>query len=235
MKQLDPTVFVVDDDKAVREAVHLSLRAAGFLAESYASAHAFLQHFDSERPGCLVLDICMPDMNGLELQQTLSQKDINIPIIFLSGQADVTTSVRALRAGALHFFEKPFDTKALLESIQEAVRLDAESRERELHKKIALRRLAELTPREQEIFELLIDGLPNKDIAIQLNISPRTIEVHRSRVMHKTRSRSTTDLLAMAMVSGVYNNRRARIETANSDHPASSKQMFSRPMHGLEP
>jgi len=198
------TVFLVDDDDAVRDALELLLESAGINTASYPSAAAFLDHYDPGRPGCLVLDIRMPAMSGMELQAALAGKSVNIPIIFLSGHGNVSMSAKAFRSGAVDFLEKPFDENVLLERIHEAIRLDRANREATARRTAACTRLATLTRREHEVMLLIVTGHANKEIATKLDLSHRTIETHRGRIMEKTAAQSLTELIEIALASGSH-------------------------------
>lgn len=194
-----PTVYIVDDDRAVRDSLNLILRASGLTAQGYASAEAFLEAYQDDGPGCLLLDVRMPGMNGLELQRSLGQRHITLPIIFISGHADVPTSVSAMRAGAEDFLEKPFRKEQLLKRVREALRRDEQQRaEREARCEI-LQRLAQLTPREREVMALVIEGKSNKEIGRLLGTSHRTVDVQRARVMEKMRTGTPQELTALAI------------------------------------
>jgi len=193
----DPTVFVVDDDEPVRDAIGMLLDTVDLPYESYASAQEFLDAYDPARRGCLVLDIRMPGMSGLELQQRLEEMRAGLPIVFITGHGDVPMAVEAMKRGAQDFLRKPFDDDELLDSVRRA--LSAEARHSaEAEQTAALQsRVAELTPREQEVFERVAQGQANKVIAIELGISERTVEIHRSQVMHKTGCRSLAELVRL--------------------------------------
>jgi RNA polymerase sigma factor (sigma-70 family) len=201
--QGQPTVFLVDDDDTVRNALALLLRTAGYATESYASARAFLDAYSAERPGCLVLDLTMPEINGLELQQALTAKGIDIPIIFLSGHGDIASSVQAIKAGAVDFLQKPVASEVLLARVVEALAEDAQHREQARKRADFLARLKRLTPREREILRLVMNGLTSKDIARQLTISHRTVEVHRLRIMQKLGAKTLPELIAVATSYGL--------------------------------
>ena len=202
MNSYKPTVFLVDDDNAVRDALELLLDSAGFNTMSYPSAAAFLENFDRNCRGCLVLDIRMPGMSGMELQTALVEKSINIPIIFLTGHGNVTMSAKAFRTGAIDFLEKPFDENVLLERIQEAMQLDQSNQALAARRADASTRLAALTPREREVMLLIVAGNANKEIATKLDLSTRTIETHRGRILEKTGAQSLADLIELAIASG---------------------------------
>ena len=202
MSKNEATVFLVDDDDAVRDALELLLDSVGLRTAAYPSAAAFLEHYDPGRRGCLVLDIRMPAMSGMELQAALAEKSVNIPIIFLSGHGNVSMSAKAFRSGAVDFLEKPFDENVLLERIHEAIRLDRSNRESTARRAAALTRLASLTRREHEVMLLIVTGHANKEIATKLDLSTRTVETHRGRIMEKTAAQSLTELMAIALESG---------------------------------
>lgn len=196
------TVFVVDDDEAVRESLALLVRSVGLEAETFDSAQAFLDAYRPERRGCLITDIRMPGMSGLELQETLSRDDIRIPVIVLTGYGNVPAAVKALKGGAVDFVEKPFNPEALLDLIRQAIDRDAEIRELAAHEAEVAKRMARLTPREHEVMSLVVAGNANKVIALELAISERTVELHRGRIMKKMRARSLAELMRMVLPQG---------------------------------
>lgn len=198
-----PTVFLVDDDPAIRGSLTLSLATAGLTVESYASAQDFLTAYTSARPGCLVLDVRMPEITGLELQALLAARGIRIPIIFISAHGDIPMSVKAIKAGAVDFLEKPFRRAALLDRIQEALAQDAAAREDEAKRAAMTARAARLTAREQEVLALVVAGRSSKEIARQLNVSHRTVETYRVRIMEKLDADSLSDLVAKAVAYGL--------------------------------
>ena len=204
MSAYKPTVFLVDDDNAVRDALELLLDSVGLSTVSYSSAAAFLDEFDQNRHGCLVLDIRMPGMSGMELQAALAEKSVNIPIIFLTGHGNVSMSAKAFRTGAIDFLEKPFDENVLLERIQEAIQLDQSNQAVAARRVDASTRMASLTPREREVMLLIVAGNANKEIATKLDLSTRTIETHRGRILEKTGAQSLTDLIELAIASGSH-------------------------------
>jgi RNA polymerase sigma factor (sigma-70 family) len=167
--------------------------------ETFASAQAFLDDYDSSKPGCLVLDVRMPGISGLELQERLAARRINVPIIFITGHGDVQMAVRALQAGAFDFVEKPFNDQDLLDRIQKAIAFDAERRGKEAQRAQLQALFASLTPREREVLDLVVEGMSNKAIANTLGLSAKTVEVHRAKVMEKMHARSISDLVKMAM------------------------------------
>jgi len=198
----EPTVFLVDDDDAVRDSLALLLDTMGLRTVAYPSAAAFLKNYKPCQPGCLVLDIRMPSMSGMELQAALAAQSMSIPIIFLSGHGNVSMSARAFRSGAVDFLEKPFDEHVLLQRIKEAIRLDQMNREAAARQHAVNTRMAALTPREREVLLLIVAGHSNKEIARHLELSTRTIETHRGHIMEKTGAHSLADLIELALASG---------------------------------
>jgi len=193
-----PTVFIVDDDGAVRHSLALLVKSMALRAETFESARAFLDEYDPGRPGCLVLDIRMPLMSGLELQQVLAERSIAIPIIFITGHGDVSMAVHAMRAGAVDFVEKPFKDQDLLDRINQALTLDRQRRAAADQLDSIRVRFASLTPRELEVMQRIVQGQANKVIALELGVSERTVEIHRAKVMSKTGAKSLAELVAMA-------------------------------------
>jgi FixJ family two-component response regulator len=194
-----PTVFVVDDDEPVRDAIGMLLETVDIPFECFDSGPAFLDAYDPARGGCLVLDIRMPGMSGLELQQRLNERDIRLPVVFITGHGDVPMAVEAMKRGAVDFIRKPFRDQELLDRIHEALSIDANSRAIDADLESIRRRIDNLTPREQEVFQRVAEGQANKVVAIDLGISERTVEIHRSQVMQKTGARSLADLVRMKL------------------------------------
>jgi len=192
-------IYLVDDEFAVRDSLTLLIRSSGRVVKSFESAEAFLNDYDNQQPGCLILDVRMPSMDGLELQEELSTRNINIPIIFISGNADIPDSAKAFRAGALDFLEKPFDNQILLERIEEAIAKDIEARKQFIEKNKILECFHRLTAREKEVLQLIISSHSNKEVAKILDVSPRTIDAHRARVMDKMHAENVAALVAMVM------------------------------------
>ena len=199
----EPTIFVVDDDEGVREAVSLLMESIGLAAESYPSAQAYLDAFDATRPGCLVLDVRMRGMSGLDLQQRLAGEPLHPPIIIVTGHGDVPMAVRAVQAGAVDFIEKPFNDQILLDAVHRALQRDAEVRGQAMRLADIKDRLQRLTPREREILDLIVAGRRNKVIAADLGISQSTVEAHRAKVMEKLEARSLSDLMRMVLLVSV--------------------------------
>jgi two-component system response regulator FixJ len=196
-----PTVFIVDDDAAIRFAMQALMDSVNLEHEIFGSADEFLEKANEHRPGCLVLDIRMPGLGGLELQEELIKRQSTLPIIFITGHGDVPMAVEAMQKGAVDFIQKPFRDQELLDRIREALATDEERREaQQQHAEIALR-LDRLTKREREVFELVVTGKPNKVIAYELGVSQRTVEIHRARVMEKMQARSLADLVKMHMTA----------------------------------
>jgi len=193
-----PTVYLVDDDEAVRGALVWSLKEAGLKVQAFASGEELLAANLGERPGCLVLDLRMPGMSGLDLQEALQQRGSHIPIIFISGHGDIPSSVRAIKAGAMDFVEKPLSRDALVERIREAFSIDEERRQQRATETEIVGRYRRLTAREREVMALVTSGLSNKEIARKLLISPRTVENHRARVMATMLADSLAQLCHMA-------------------------------------
>ena len=197
----DKTVFVVDDDAAVRQGLRFMLRAAGYGVEAFPSAPSFLEGYDPRRGGCLLLDVRMPQMTGLELQQQLNVRGWRIPVIFITGHGTVPLAIAAMKAGAFDFIEKPLREDVLLESIERALHWnDRAYYEERLERATLQTRVASLTPREREVFELVAAGEPNKVIARHLGISFRTVELHRAHIIEKLQAGSLSDLIRMGII-----------------------------------
>ncbi len=194
-----PAVYIVDDDAEVRDAIKLLMNSVGLAAETHESAQDYLEHFDPEHPGCLVLDIRMKGMSGLDLQDRLSQEPVHPPIIIITGHGDVPMAVRAVKSGAVDFIEKPFNEQLLLDAVHRAIERDAECRGRATRLADIRMRLDRLTPREREILDMVVTGNRNKVIAIDLGISQSTVEAHRAKVMEKMEADSLSDLMRMML------------------------------------
>ncbi|MGJ0485515.1 MAG: response regulator transcription factor [Methylomicrobium sp.] len=198
-EQSSAVVYLVDDEFAIRDSLTLLIESAGFTVQSFASALEFLDNYDSERPGCLLLDVRMPAMSGLELQKELNERGISIPIIFISGHAEVADSAKAFRAGAIDFLEKPFENSVLLERIEEGINKDIYARSQQSLKHEIQQRLEQLTPREMEVLRLIVSSHSNKESAKILKVSNRTIDAHRARIMDKLQVDSLAELMKIAM------------------------------------
>lgn len=203
MPDREAIVLVVDDDMSVREALEGLIRSAGLRVETFATAEEFLAHPPPDAPGCLVLDMRLPDLSGLDLQKRMAEINFEIPIVFITGHGDVPTSVQAMKAGALEFLTKPFADRDLLNAIQQAIKRDRAARRQQLKVKELHGRYQSLTPREREVMERVVSGLLNKQIAAELGTSVITIKAHRGQVMHKMRADSLADLVRMSDMLGI--------------------------------
>jgi two-component system, LuxR family, response regulator FixJ len=199
MMPADRLVFIVDDDEAVRDSLQLLLESAGHAVQAFETAGDALQSCRTRAPACIVTDVRMPEMDGLEFQEKLAAGGIHVPVIVMTGHADVPLAVRAMKAGAVDFIEKPFGDEAILASIEGALRRKPQA----AADPALVERLDSLTPREREVLELLVIGHPNKVIAHRLDISPRTVEIHRAHVMEKMKAKSLPELVRTAMQAGV--------------------------------
>ena len=201
----EQTVFIVDDDPAVRDALSWMIGSLQYPVETFDSAQAFLDVYDAEKAGCLVLDVRLPGMSGLQLQQKLNAENIDLPVIIITGHGDVPMAVRAMQAGAVNFFEKPFRDQEVLDCIQDALQQDARPRQNKESNKEVLENINTLTPREKEIMKLMVRGDSNKMIAASCGISVKTVEVHRARIIDKMQARSLPALVrAVLSVEGKY-------------------------------
>lgn len=194
-----PTVFVVDDDEAVRSSLRWLIESTGQAVETYAAAADFLTAYAGGRPGCLLLDVRMPQMGGLDLQKKLAEHPVPIPIIFISGHATVPVAVRAMRYGAVDFFTKPFDNQVLLDRLAECVQENARQWAESAQQNAVASRRASLSAREHEVMDRVVAGQPNKVIAAELNLSIKTVEAHRGNMMEKMGATSLAELLHMAL------------------------------------
>jgi FixJ family two-component response regulator len=198
----EPTVFVVDDDQAMRHSLQWLIESVGLRVRTFGSAEEFLQTYYPGQAGCLLLDVRMPGMSGLDLQAYLARREISLPVIVITGHGDVPMAVKAMQSGARDFIEKPFKDDDLLASIRAALAADEKGRGERLVRAEIATRLAELTPREHEVMDMVTGGKSNKDIAAALGVSAKTVEAHRARVMDKMRADSLADLVRMALIAG---------------------------------
>ena len=199
----ETTVFIVDDDAAVRDSLAVLLSTSGLEVETYASGEEFLDAWNPVRPGCLVLDVRMPGISGVELLERLHGAGARIPVIIVTGHGDVKIAVRAMKLGAVDFIEKPFKYETIMASIQDALQREEQDRALELQLNSYLERLLLLTERERQIHDYMVQGDPNKVIAAKLDISPRTVEIHRARVMEKLQARNLSQLVKLAILAQV--------------------------------
>jgi two-component system, LuxR family, response regulator FixJ len=201
MSAAEPVVFVVEDDQALRSLIKALAHSIGIASREFSSADEFLEHYDPRQPGCLVLDIFMPGMSGLELQDELNRRGAVIPVIFITGHGDVASAVAAVRHGAFNYLQKPFRNSELIANVREALELDRRSRHMLAQQEAIRDRIASLTPREREVLELIVKGLASKVMAEEMGLSKRTVELHRSRVMDKMGANSIAQLVRMFMDS----------------------------------
>lgn len=203
MAEKQASVFVVDDDEAVRKSLERLLRSAGYRARVFGSAEEYLASPLEDGPACLLLDLQMPGLGGLDLQKALSELGRHLPIVFITGHGDVPTSVKAMKAGAMDFLPKPFDDRALFEAIRQAIEKSLRASRENDEKRALEDRLRLLTRREREVFALVAEGKPNKRIALDLGTSEKTVKVHRGRVMKKLGAASLADLVRLAEKTGI--------------------------------
>lgn len=198
----ESTVYIVDDDADVRQTIKNFVESVGLRCATYPSAEDFLQAYEPHWRGCLVLDICMPGMSGLDLQQKLASLPVSMPVIMLTGQADVPMAVQAMRTGAVDVIGKPFSRQTLLERIREALRRDEENRRLQAERADTLQRISRLTPREHEVMDLVVAGKHTKAIAVELNLSPKTVESYRASLMVKMGAENVADLVRRVVAAG---------------------------------
>ncbi len=193
------TVFVIDDDDAVRDAVTLLLESVGLTVEAYGDAQAFLDAVETDRAGCIVLDVRMPGMSGMDLQKNLNRLGSTLPIVFVTGHGDVPMAVEAMRAGAVEFLQKPFRDQDLIDRVHTALQADLAHRQSSSRRDDVHARVARLTERERQVLEQLVDGKSTKQIASAFDLSPRTVEIHRARVLEKMQAGSVAELVKLTL------------------------------------
>lgn len=220
-----PTVFIVDDDVAVRRFLRALISSVDLEVKTFRTAQAFLDAFEPTRRGCILLDIRMPGMSGLELQREVRERGIRLPVIFLTGHGDVQIAVHAMKAGAADFIEKPFNNDLLLDRVHKAVAESVNADQTRMRKDEVESRIASLTPREQQVLDLVALGNTNKAIAQQLTISQRTVEIHRAKVMEKMRAESLAELVHMVTLLDVWSKRNPN---AGRERPAPSRPRGNR-------
>ena len=203
MRESDAVIAIVDDDPSVREGLRSLLRSAGWKVQTFASGQEFLSRPGAEVPCCLILDLQLPGLSGLDLQKRMAEVELEIPIVFLTGHGDIPASVQAMKAGAVEFLTKPFDEEELLQAIREALERDRRDRQRRAEISELRTRFESLTAREQEVMQQVVSGLLNKQVAGELKISEFTVKVHRGQVMRKMRADSLADLVRMADKLGI--------------------------------
>jgi len=205
----DAVIAIVDDDPSVREGLSSLIRSAGLRVEKFASAQEFLARSGAEAPSCLVLDLQLPGLSGLDLQKRMAEVGLEIPIVFLTGHGNIPASVQAMKAGAVEFLTKPFNEHELLQAIQEAIERDRRNRQQHAKMRELRERYASLTGREQEVMQQVISGLLNKQIAAELKITEFTVKIHRGHVMRKMHADSLADLVRMAENLGIRSHKRS--------------------------
>ena len=203
MTETEPIVFIVDDDDSVRKSLARLITSVGLKVETFSSANAFLKRDAYDGPACLVLDIRMPGLSGLDLQTELARAQRTLSIVFISGHGNITMSVQAIKAGAVDFLEKPFEEQDLLDAVNLAIQKDRAAKQKLADLSKIQERVESLTPREREVFAFVVTGMLNKQIAFEMGISEKTIKVHRARVMQKMQAESLADLVRLAEKLGI--------------------------------
>ena len=209
MRESDAIIAIVDDDPSVRQGLQRLIRSAGWKPETFATAQEFLDRPRAEAPSCLVLDLQLPGLSGLDLQKQMAEVGLATPIVFLTGHGDIPASVKAMKAGAVEFLTKPFDERDLLQAIQEAVERDRRNRQQHAALRELRDRYESLTAREQEVMQQVVSGLLNKQVAAELNIAEYTVKIHRGRVMRKMQAESLAGLVRMAETLGIRSPKRS--------------------------
>ena len=202
-RQSDAIIAIVDDDASAREGLQSLIRSAGWRVETFVSAQDFLSRRGAEAPSCLILDLQLPGLSGLDLQKRMADVGLEIPIVFLTGHGNIPASVQAMKAGAVEFLTKPFNEQALFQAIQEAIERDRRARQEHAEMRELRERYESLTPREQQVMQEVVSGLLNKQIAAELNITEFTVKIHRGHAMRKMRAGSLADLVRMAGRLGI--------------------------------
>jgi two-component system, LuxR family, response regulator FixJ len=203
MRMADKQVYVVDDDEAIRRSLNFMLRTSGHMVELFTQGEEFLKAAGKLAPGCVLLDIRMPGMDGLEVQRVMADSGVTLPVVMMTGHGDVSLAVRAMKAGAIDFIEKPFEKATLMSALDQGFAKLGDGDVRKLRSQEAATRLEVLTPREQDVLKGLVEGLPNKSIAYDLGISPRTVEIHRANLMAKLDVKSLSEALRIAFAAGL--------------------------------
>jgi two-component system, LuxR family, response regulator FixJ len=199
----NPVIYVIDDDESVRDSLDFLLRSSQFLVKTYDSAAAFLETLPDIAFGCIITDVRMPGLSGIELLKQLRERDVKIPVIVMTGHGDVPLAVEAMKIGAADFFEKPFDSDSIVAAVRAALSNSEKDADREAERRELHARLATLSPRERDVLGGLVAGNPNKTIAHDLGISPRTVEIYRANVMTKMKAGSVSELVRMALIAGL--------------------------------
>jgi two-component system response regulator FixJ len=200
---MDSTVYLIDDDRMARESLQWLIESAHLPVRAFDCGHAFLKQFDPAASGCVLLDVRMPDINGMELHTRIRDLGATIPVIIVTGHADVAMAVRAMKAGAYDFIEKPYNDALMLERVQSAIACDLDNRKNQERIDEIRNRAAALTPREQEVMAYVLRSTPNKLIAVELGISAKTVELHRANLMSKMQAASSTELVRLALIAGL--------------------------------
>lgn len=208
-REISPTIAIVDDDSSVREGLEALLRSAGWRTECYVSAQEFLADRRAETPSCLILDLQLPDLSGLDLQKRMAEVDLDIPIVFLTGHGNIPASVQAIKAGAVEFLTKPVEDQDLRRAIEEAIERDRQARQHKAGLRGLQERYESLTVREREVMRQVVSGLLNKQVAAELNITEFTVKIHRAHVMRKMRADSLADLVRMSESLGIRSHKKS--------------------------